>query len=178
MSKHRSIAPKERINIVYKPANDGASEAIELPLKMLTLGDFTGAPDATPIEERRPINVDKDNFSQVMQGHDLKLQICVDDKLSEAEGATLSLELRPRTLKDFEPEGVVQQVEPLKKMLELRAALCALKGPMGNLPAFRRRIASLLGDPQSRAQLSAELGLGERQLVAPTLSQQNEEENH
>ncbi len=66
MSKEQSVAPKERVNITYKPATGNAKEEVELPLKMLMLGDYTGRPDPRPLEDRKPINVDKDNFSKVM----------------------------------------------------------------------------------------------------------------
>ncbi len=66
MAKEGSVAPKERVNIVYKPATGDAQEEVELPLKMLMMGDYTNRPDPRPLEDRKPINVDKDNFSKVM----------------------------------------------------------------------------------------------------------------
>ena len=66
MSKEGSVAPKERVNITYKPATDGAQEDVELPLKILMHGDFTGRQDDRPLEDRKPINIDKDNFDKVM----------------------------------------------------------------------------------------------------------------
>jgi type VI secretion system protein ImpB len=65
MSKEGSVAPKERVNIVYKPATGDAQQDVELPFKMLVMGNLTGRKDDRPIEDRTPINVDKDNFSQV-----------------------------------------------------------------------------------------------------------------
>src|SRR5690349_17375844 len=65
MAKEASVAPKERVNIIYKPAGD-AQEDVELPLRILMLGDFTGRADETPVEERKPINIDKDNFNDVL----------------------------------------------------------------------------------------------------------------
>jgi len=66
MPKEGSVAPQERVNITYKPATGNAQEEVELPLKMLFLGDYTGRADPRPLEERKPINVDKDNFQQVL----------------------------------------------------------------------------------------------------------------
>ena len=66
MAREGSVAPKERVNITYKPATGNAKEEVELPLKMLMLGDYTGRADPRPLEDRKPINVDKDNFQQVM----------------------------------------------------------------------------------------------------------------
>jgi type VI secretion system protein ImpB len=159
MSKETSVAPTERVNIVYKPATGNSQEQVELPLKILMMGDFTHQPDARPLEERAPINVDKDNFNQVMAQQELKVSLAVPDKLSNEPGAMLPMTLEFRTLADFTPENVVNQVPELKKLLELRSALHALKGPLGNLPTFRKKLQSLLSDPDSRQKLMQELGI-------------------
>lgn len=160
MPKEGSVAPKERVNIVYKPATDGAEE-VELPLKILAIGDYTGKEDDRAVEDRKPINIDKDNFNEVMEKHDLGVDINVADKLSGEADAELGMSLKFKTLKDFTPEGVANQVPELKKLLELRAALTALKGPLGNRPAFRKQLQNLLGDEESRKKLMDELGMGE-----------------
>ncbi|WNG18832.1 type VI secretion system contractile sheath small subunit [Cystobacter fuscus] len=159
MSKDSSVAPTERVNIVYKPATGNAQEQVELPLKILMMGDFTHQPDARPLEERAPINVDKDNFNEVMAQQELKVTLSVPDRLSNEKDAELPMTLEFKTLADFSPESVVNQVPELKTLLELRSALHALKGPLGNLPAFRRKLQSLLGDPDSRQKLMRELGI-------------------
>ena len=159
MSKESSVAPTERVNIVYKPATGNAQEQVELPLKILMMGDFTHQPDARPLEERAPINVDKDNFNEVMAQQELKVTLSVPDRLSNEKDAELPMTLEFKTLADFSPESVVNQVPELKTLLELRSALHALKGPLGNLPAFRRKLQSLLGDPDSRQKLMRELGI-------------------
>ena len=159
MAKEGSVAPKERINIRYKPATGDAQEEVELPLKLLFIGDFTGRPDPRPLEERKPVNLDKDNFNQVLAEHDLALNMSVPDALSGDPGATLDVKLKFRTMQDFGPERIAEQVPELKKLVELRNALGALKGPLGNVPAFKRKIESLLKDEGARAKLMDELGL-------------------
>lgn len=157
--KDQSVAPKERVNITYKASVGDAQEETELPLKILMVGDYTGRVDDTPLEERKPISVDKENFSDVMAKQDLKATVSVPDKLSGEKDASLSMSLSFRSLSDFSPEGLVNQVPELKKLLDLRQALTALKGPLGNIPAFRKKIQSLLGDDKARQQLMTELGL-------------------
>jgi len=159
MAKEGSVAPKERVNIVYKPATDGAEE-VELPLKILAMGDYTGRKDDRAVEDRKPINIDKDNFNEVMEKHDLSVDMNVPDMLSGSEGE-LGVSLKFKNLKDFTPEGVANQVPELKKLLELRSALTALKGPLGNRPAFRKQLQDLLDNDASRKQLMEELGMGE-----------------
>lgn len=161
--EEQSVAPKERVNIVYKPQAHGAQEESELPLKILMIGDYAGRPDGTALDERKPIRVGQENFGDVMAKQDLALDVCVPDRLSGREDAWLDLRLRFGSLRDFEPEGLVEQVPELRKLLELRAALTAVKGPLGNIPAFRKRLQALLGDPEARRRLEAELQVpGER----------------
>ncbi|SRR6266851_3457532 len=159
MAKEVSVAPKERVNIVYKSQVGDAQEEVELPLKILMMGDYTGRADNTPLEDRKPINVDKANFTEVMANQKLEVSMEVSDKLSNEKGATLPVSLKLKSLADFGPEGVVNQVPQLKQLLELRAALNALKGPLSNIPAFRKKIQALLGDIDGRQKLMAELGL-------------------
>jgi type VI secretion system protein ImpB len=160
MAKEGSVAPKERVNIVYKPATGDAQEEVELPLKMLMMGDFTQRADPRPLEDRKPINVDKDNFSKVMAEQKLNLNFAVKDTLSGGEeDSELNVNLRFRRLSDMGPEAVANQVPELKKLLDLRAALTALKGPLGNEKAFRNKIQGILNDPGSRNKIINELGL-------------------
>ena len=158
MSKETSVAPKERVNIVYKSATGGTLEEIELPLKILMMGDYTGKPDGRPLEERAPINIDKSNFNEVMAKQNLEATLSVPDKLSE-EGGSLAVTLQFKNLADFGPESLVNQVPELKTLLELRAALTALKHPLGSIPGFRKKIQALLGDSEGRQKLMQELGL-------------------
>lgn len=157
--KEGSVAPKERVNITYKPAIGDAKEEVELPLKLLLLGDYTMRSDPRPLEDRKPINVDKDNFSKVMAEQKLALNFNVKNALSENPDDELTVGLKFRRLSDMEPEAVANQVPELKKLLELRAALTALKGPLGNEKAFRNKIQQILADPAARNKLIGELGL-------------------
>jgi type VI secretion system protein ImpB len=157
--KEGSVAPKERVNITYKPSIGDAKEEVELPLKLLMLGDYTMRPDPRPLEDRKPINIDKDNFQKVMAEQKLSLSYNVKNALSDAPDEELTVNLKFRRLSDMEPEAVAQQVPELKKLLDLRAALTALKGPLGNEKAFRNKIQQILGDPGQRNKLINELGL-------------------
>lgn len=159
MAKEGSVAPKERINVVYKPATDGAQEDVELPLKMLFIGDYTGKTDPRPLEDRKPINIDKDNFDQVLGEHNLGLQMQVPDVLSGEKDANLNVNLKFKKLSDFGPEAIAEQVPELKRLLELRSAISALKGPLGNVPQFKRKIEALMKDSAAREKLMGELGL-------------------
>jgi len=145
---------------VYKPATGGAQEEIELPLVQLVMGDFSLRPDGRPLEERGdPINVDKDNFNKVMREQKLGLNFTGPNRLSGQEGDELPVDLRIETLKDFEPESIAAQVPELKKLTELRDALTALKGPLANVPGFRKQLQKMLEDDAARERLIKELGM-------------------
>ena len=159
MAKEGSVAPKERVNIVYKPATGDAQEEIELPLKLMMLGDYTLRTDDRPLEDRKPINVDKDNFNEVMRKQDLSLDMNVANKLSGEENDEMPVSLKFGSLKDFQPENVARQVPELSKILEVREALTALKGPLGNVPAVRKMIQSALTDEDARDKLLKELNI-------------------
>lgn len=156
--KQVSVAPKERVNIRYKSATDGAQEDVELPLRILMVGDFTGKEDARAIEEREPVDINKENFNEVMAAQGIGADVSVDNHLVPG-GGEMSASLSFNTLSDFRPEGIVDQVPELRELRELRDALKYLKGPLGNVPSFTRRIQALLKDPDKRARLMAELGI-------------------
>ncbi|MCM0082093.1 type VI secretion system contractile sheath small subunit [Geomonas sp. Red32] len=156
------VAPKERVNIVYRTAEGDAREEVELPLKLLVLGDFTGRPDERPIEEREPVSIDKENFNEVMRSLGVAVQFAVPNCLSGNPGDELAVALDFQTLSGFGPESIMEQVPELKRILKLREALRSLKGPLANVPEFRRKIHELLADADTRAKLLSEVGTAGR----------------
>jgi type VI secretion system protein ImpB len=163
MPDDQSVAPKERVNITYKPATGDRQAEVELPLKMLFVGDYTGRADERTLEDRKPINIDKDNFQQVLAEQNLNLKVNVPNTLTEEKGAELALDLKFKKLSDFEPANVAAQIPEIKTLLDLRDALTALKGPLGNVPAFRKKIQAALGDSAHRERLLGELGIGKKE---------------
>jgi type VI secretion system protein ImpB len=159
MAKEGSVAPKERVNIVYRPATGDAKQEVELPLKLLVVGDFTLQEDSRMIEEREPVNIDKDNFNEVMKAQNLNLEVAVPDKLSNDTDKEIAVKLKFESMKDFNPEAIAQNTPELNKLLELREALSALKGPMSNRPEFRKKIQEIVKDEAAREKLLKELNL-------------------
>jgi type VI secretion system protein ImpB len=154
-----SVAPKERINISYKSSTGGASEDVELPLKMLIVDDFTGKENDEVIEDREPVNVNKDNFNDVIKSHNLTMSFSVPNRLEENSDEDINVDLKINSMKDFSPSQIAEQTPELASLMELRRALQALKGPLGNVPAFRKTIQAILENDDTRAQVMQELGL-------------------
>ena len=161
MAKDQTVAPKERINIVYKPATN-MDEEKELPLKLMVVGDFTGREDETPVEDRKRIDINKDNFNQVLGEQSINMQFGVKDRLNPdaEEGDQLGINLKIESIKSFHPEEVAKQVPELAALLEIRDALVALKGPLGNTKAFSKKLKDVLKDDASRERLMRELNTG------------------
>ena len=160
MAKEGSVAPKERINITFKPALGGAQEEVELPLKLLVLGDFTQREDLRKLEDRKPVGIDRNNLDEVLAKQALSLTLSVPNRLQDdAEVEELGIQVHINSMQDFNPASLVEQIPELKKLMALREALMALKGPLGNTPSFRKAIEQALADDESRTRVLAELGL-------------------
>lgn len=160
MAKEGSVAPRERINITFKPAVGTAQEEVELPLKLLVLGDFTLREDLRKLEDRKPVGIDKNSLDEVLAKQALGLALSVPNRLQDsAEPDELAIRVRINSMKDFNPAQLVEQIPELKTLMDLRDALVALKGPLGNTPSFRKAIENALADDDSRKRVLAELGL-------------------
>ncbi len=158
--KESSVAPKERINVTFKPSNGEGLDELELPLKLMMMGDYTLKVDDRKIEDRKAININKNNFNEVLEKHNLSLELQIPNRLTdETTDEELAIKLQFQSMKDFDPASLVQQVPEMKALMELRDALVALKGPLGNVPSFRKAIEEVLTNQESRDKVLAELGM-------------------
>src|SRR5438094_2403085 len=115
-----------RVQITYDVETGGAIEIKELPFVVGVLGDFTGNPEQPlpRLKERRFVEVTPDNFDTVLESMKPHLSFAVENKLSEdANAGQLKVDLRFKSLEDFEPEQVARQVKPLRELMELRTRL-------------------------------------------------------
>ncbi len=116
---------KPRVHITYDVEIGDAMVKRELPFVVGVLGDFSGNPTKKldPLSKRKFIQVDRDNFNEVMASYGPRIALRVDNKLTGAEDEKLNVELRFNTMDDFSPEAVVDQVEPLRQLFEARQRL-------------------------------------------------------
>jgi type VI secretion system protein ImpB len=111
--------PPARVNIKLDIDKGGAQKKVELPFKMLVLGDFSQKGDTTRLVDKEKINVNKDNFNQVMESMDLGLNMSVENKINPG-GGDMKVDLKFKNMKDFNPLEIVKQVPQLSKLLAAR----------------------------------------------------------
>src|SRR6476469_2805381 len=115
---------KPRVHITYQVETEGAELEKELPFVAGVLGDFSGNPTEPlkPLKDRKFVQIDRDNFNDVMARMTPGLNLKVENTL-KGDGSEMGVQLKFRSMEDFEPGQIVQQVEPLKKLLETRDKL-------------------------------------------------------
>ncbi|MCX2683782.1 type VI secretion system contractile sheath small subunit [Campylobacter sp. MIT 21-1685] len=150
-----SNAPKERINITYKAKTNGQQADVELPLKLMVMTNLTGG-NKLPLEERETLQINKINFNQVMQKLNIASKFNVKNTLGTG-AEELDVNLKISSMKDFSPDSIVRQIPELNKLIQLREALVALKGPMGNIPDFRKAVLTALKDKKTKEKLLLEI---------------------
>ena len=151
-----SNAQKERINISYKAKTNGAAADVELPLKLMVMSNFTSDTNNIPLEEREPVSINKVNFNKVMEQMGITTNFNVKNTISP-DADEMSINLNIKSMTDFSPDNIVKQVPELQKLMALREALTALKGPMGNVPEFRKKLLAILSDAEKKEQLMLEI---------------------
>jgi type VI secretion system protein ImpB len=155
MIRETSVAPRERVSIVYKSNSDNGQQETELPFKLLILGDFTQSGEEGSLDGRQTIPVTKDNFDAVIKGLELKLDLWVDDKFSGQEEQQIPLHLEFSSLRDFEPDQLVHKIAPLKDLADISQALKSAKKTIASHPVILERLQAILAD-ESRTALLAE----------------------
>lgn len=130
-----------RVHITYDVEVGGAETQKELPLVIGVVGEFSD--EKKPLRDRRFVQIDKDNFNDVMQGMKPEIEMLVDNELNN-DGGKLAVALRFNSMKDFAPENVALQLEPLKKLLELREQLSDLRNRTASNDRLKEQLAELL----------------------------------
>lgn len=153
----RDRAP--RVQIMYDVEVGDATERKELPFVLGVLGDYSGQP-RKPLErlkDRKFVQVDNENFDEVLAGMAPRLALKVENRLGEKEGL-MGVELEFSRLEDFEPIAVVRQVEPLRRLLELRTRLADLKNKMVGNEKLEELLDGIVRDTEKLKALAGREG--------------------
>lgn len=150
-----------RVQLSYDVEIGDAIESKELPFVMGVMGDFTGKQDPDKplpkLKDRKFVNVDLDNFDEVLEGMAPQASYRVKNKLSP-EGGEFAVNLQFKSLDDFSPEAVVQQVEPLRKLLEARTKLSDLRNKLAGNDKLEDVLSDVLSNTEKLKQLGQEAG--------------------
>jgi type VI secretion system protein ImpB len=146
-----------RVQLTYDVQVGNAIEKKELPFVIGVLGDFTGTPDPrdvpTRLKDRKFVNVDVDTIDDVMSGMGPRASFRVKNQILPEDGE-FAVELHFRAMQDFQPEAVIAQIEPLRRLIEIRARLCDLR----NKIAGNHRLDELLSEALSNTEQLLRLG--------------------
>ncbi|WP_323840112.1 type VI secretion system contractile sheath small subunit [Photorhabdus africana] len=148
--------PKARVNIKLDLHTGGARKKVELPLKLLVMGDYSYGRDNRPLSEREKVSINKNNFDSVMAEFSPALNLTVQNTLAE-NGGEENIALIFQQIKDFDPEQVARQIPPLRALLSMRNLLRDLRSNLLDNATFRRELEHILQDDTLNDQLRAEL---------------------
>ncbi|GDX04444.1 type VI secretion system contractile sheath small subunit [Buttiauxella selenatireducens] len=148
--------PKARVNIKLDVHTGGAQKKVELPLKLVVMGDYSNGKENRPLSEREKININKNNFNSVLTEFSPSVNLTVENTLA-GDGSEENIKLAFSEMKDFEPEQVARQIPQLRAMLAMRNLLRDLKSNLLDNVTFRKELESILKDPSLSDELRDEL---------------------
>jgi type VI secretion system protein ImpB len=151
---------KPRVHITYQVETEGAVVEKELPFVTGVLGDFSGNPTQPlkPLKDRKFIQIDRDNFNDVMARMTPGLNLKVENTLA-GDGSQMAVNLKFNSMDDFAPGNVVNQVDPLKKLLETRDKLRDLLTKVDRSEDLEGLLENVLKNTEQLKKLSGELGV-------------------
>lgn len=153
---------RPRVHITYDVEIGGADVKKELPFVVGVLADLSGKvhPDRPlpKLRDRKFLEVDAENFDKVLSGVAPRLAYQVDNKLQPGEDSTINVELNFESMKDFEPEQIVRQVEPLRKLLEAREKLSDLINKMDGNDKLEELLQNVVNDTDALKRIRSESG--------------------
>jgi type VI secretion system protein ImpB len=150
---------KPRVHITYQVETEGAMVEKELPFVVGVLGDFSGNPTQPlkPLKDRKFIQIDRDNFNEIMARMTPGLNIKVENTL-KGDGSEMAVGLKFNSMDDFEPGNVVKQVEPLRKLLETRDKLRDMLTKVDRSEDLEGLLERVLQNSEDLKKLQAEMG--------------------
>jgi type VI secretion system protein ImpB len=150
---------KPHVHITYEVETEGAEVVKELPFIVGVLGDFSGDPTEPlrPLEDRKFVQIDRDNFDEVMRRMKPGLNLRVENTLAD-DGSEMAVQLSFNSMEDFEPVNVVKQVEPLKKLLDTRNKLRDLLTQVDRSTKVEDILERVLSNTEELKKLKDELG--------------------
>ncbi|WP_268797278.1 type VI secretion system contractile sheath small subunit [Pseudomonas huanghezhanensis] len=148
--------PKARVNIKLDLHTGGAQKKVELPLKLMVMGDYSNGREQRPLSERSKVDINKNNFDNVLADFAPELKFAVENTLL-GDASDTPVELNFQSMRDFEPEQVARQIPQLRALLAMRNLLRDLKSNLLDNATFRVELERILKDDDLSNELRAEL---------------------
>lgn len=152
---------RPRVQITYDVETGGAMQKTELPFVVGVLADLSGAPKEAlkPIKERKVVQIDRDNFNDVLAKATPRVAMKVDNKLTGDNDSKLAVELNFKSIDDFEPARVAEQIPALKELLDMRGQLNQLLSKMEGNDKLEALLAEVLQNTEKAMSLAKEMGI-------------------
>ena len=160
LQKDMTRVRRPRVHLTYDVETGGAIEKKEIPFVAYVLADLSGDPAAPlpPVKLRKPVEIDRDNFNQVLNKMKPRLAFKVDNKLNN-DDTQLGVEMKFSSMDDFEPQKIAEQVEPLRKLIELRKALSNLRSSLYGNDKLDKLLQKAINNTEELNKLRTEMGL-------------------
>lgn len=152
---------KPRVHITYDVETGGAMVTKELPFVMGVMGDFSGNPTSPPksLTQRKFVSIDRDNFNDVMASISPELNLRVKNTLVEGEeDSEMAVQLKFKSMDDFDPARIVEQIPALKSLLDSRDKLRDLLTTMDQSEDLEKALEQILSDTEKVQKTAGELG--------------------
>ena len=155
---------KPRVHITYDVETNGAVQEKEIPFVMGVMGDYSGdnTENKKALKDRKFSQIDRDNFNEVMHNISPQLNLKVENTL-EADGSEMAVNLDFKNMEDFEPQNIVEKVDPLKKLMETRNKLRDLLTKADRSEDLENLLEEVLSSTDALAALQGELGTDDQQ---------------
>jgi type VI secretion system protein ImpB len=152
---------RPRVQITYDVETGGAMKKVELPFVVGVMADLSSArKDPLPgMKERKFVNIDRDNFNDVLSRAAPRLAMKVDDKLTGKADSKIAVELNFKSYDDFEPAKVAEQIPALKELLDMRSRLNQLLSKMEGNDKLEALLADVMQNTEKAAALAKEMGI-------------------
>ena len=154
---------KPRVHITYDVETEGAAVKKELPFVVGVMGDFAGQniEALKPLKDRRFVQIDRDNFDEVLKRMNPKLNFKVENKLA-GDGSEFSVDLQFKSMQDFEPAAIVKQVEPLDKLMATRNKLRDLMTKIDRSEELENILERVLNNNEDLQKLAQDLSIEDK----------------
>lgn len=148
--------PKARVNIALDVETGGSRKKMELPLKMLVVGDFTNGRTQGKVAERERTEINRNNFEAVLRDMAPEARFSVPNELA-ADGSEIGVSLKFDSMKAFHPDRVANQIPEMHSMMAMRNLLKDLKANLLDNAGFRKELEKIVKDQPELAELTGQL---------------------